>query len=124
MSQEFVGAVVLEWDAREIECASISTDVATGKRLVKTMNRKMRAKGHALGIPDFKLSVEVPIPTDGSEPDWLTIENAKVTVVPIDGVGPREVYVGCEIETMSSKYQVDGAAMRTLSITALDRKVQ
>jgi len=124
MSEEFVGAVVLEWDGREIECASVSSDISTGKRLVKTMNRKARAKGHALGIPDFKLSVEVPIPTDGSEPDWLSIENAKLTIVPIDGVGKREVFTGCEVETLSSKYQVEGAAMRTLTITALDRKVQ
>ena len=122
---EFVGAVVLEWDGREIECISITTDISTGKRLVKTMNRKQRAKGHAKGIPDFRLSVEVPIPTDGSEPDWLMIENAKLTVDPVDGVGLREVYVGCEVESMSSKYQVDGGeARRTLTITALDRRVQ
>ena len=121
---EFVGAVVLEWDGREIECASISSDISTGKRLVKTMNSKQRAKGHARGIPDFRLSVEVPIPTDGSEPDWLEIEGAKLTVVPIDGIGKREVFYGCEVETMSSKYQVENAAMRTLTITALDRKVQ
>lgn len=124
MSEEFVGAVVLEWDGREIECASVSSDVSTGKRIVKTMNRKGRAKGHSKGIPDFKLSVEVPIPTDGSEPDWLSIENAKLTVVPIDGVGQREIYLGCEVETMSSKWQVEGSAMRTLSITALDRRMQ
>jgi len=124
MAEEYVGAVVLEWDGREIECASVSTDVSTGKRIVKTMNRKGRAKGHAKGIPDFRLSVEVPIPTDGSEPDWLTVENAKLTVVPIDGVGLREIFLGCEVETMSSKYQVEGAAMRTLTITALDRRVQ
>ena len=124
MAEEFVGAVVLEWDGKEIECASVSTDISTGKRIVKTMNRAGRAKGHARGIADFKLSVEVPIPTDGSEPDWLTIENAKLSVVPIDGVGKREVYTSCEVESMSSKYQVEGAAMRTLTITALDRKVQ
>lgn len=124
MADEFVGAVTLEWDGKEIECASVSTDISTGKKLVKTMNRSGRAKGHAKGIADFKLSVEVPIPTDGSEPDWLEIENAKLTIVPIDGVGKREVFTGCEIETVSSKYAVEGAAMRTLTITALDRKVQ
>lgn len=124
MSDEYVGSVVLEWDGREIECASVSTDISTGKRLVKTMNRKARSKGHAKGIPDFKLSAEVPIPTDGSEPDWLLIENAKLTIVPIDGVGQREIFLGCEVESMSSKYQVEGAAMRTLSITALDRRLQ
>lgn len=124
MSEEYVGAVVLEWNGREIECASISTDIATGKRIVKTMNRKGRAKGHSKGIPDFKMSVEVPIPTDGSEPDWMTIENAKLTVVPIDGVGLREVFLGCEVETVSSKWQVEGTAMRTLTVTALDRRVQ
>lgn len=124
MSEEYVGAVVLEWAGREIECASVSSDISTGKRIVKTMNRKGRAKGHAKGIPDFKMSVEVPIPTDGSEPDWLAIENAKLTIVPIDGVGQREVFLGCEIESVSSKWQVEGFAMRTLSITALDRRVQ
>lgn len=124
MSEEFVGAVVLEWDGREIECISVSSDISTGKRLVKTMNRKARAKGHAKGIPDFKLAAEVAIPTDGTEPDWLNIENAKLTIVPIDGVGKREVFTGCEVETISSKYQVEGAAVRTLNITALDRKLQ
>lgn len=121
---EYVGAVVLEWDGQEIECASLSTDVSTGKRVVKTMNSKGRAAGHAKGVPEFKLSVEVPIPTDGSEPDWMEIEAAKLTVVPVDGIGQREVFTGCEIETMSSKYQVEGAAMRTLTMTALDRKLQ
>ena len=124
MSEEYVGAVVLEWDGREIECASVSSDISTGKRIVKVMNRKARARGHSKGIPDFKLSVEVPIPTDGSEPDWLTIENAKLTIVPIDSVGQREIFLGCEVETVSSKWQVEGTAMRTLSITALDRRVQ
>lgn len=124
MADEFVGAVVLEWDGREIECASISTDISTGKRIVKTMNRSGRAKGHAKGVADFALSVEVPVPTDGSELDWLAIEGAKLTVVPIDGVGQREIYIGCEVEKISSKYQVEGAAMRTLSISALDRRMQ
>ena len=124
MSDEFVGAVVLEWDGREIECASISSDISTGKKIVKTMNRAGRAKGHAKGVADFKLSVEVPIATAGGEPDWLSIENAKLTIVPIDGVGKREVFTGCEVETVSSKYAVEGAAMRTLTITALDRKLQ
>lgn len=123
MAEEFVGAVVLEWDGKEIECASVSSDISTGKKIVRTMNRKKRAKGHSSGIPDFKLSVEVPIPTDGSEPDWLTIENAKLTIVPIDDAGKREVFTGCEVESMSSKYSVDGTAMRTLSITALDRNL-
>lgn len=121
---EYVGAVVLEWEGREIECASISTNISTGKRLVKTMSRKKRASGHAQGIPEFKLDVEVPIPTDGTEPDWMSVESAKLTVVPVDGIGQREIYLGCDVETISSKYQVEGTAMRTLSITALDRRLQ
>lgn len=124
MSEEYVGAVILEWDGKEIECASISTDIQTGKRLVKTMNRAGRAKGHSKGIATFSLSVEVPIPADGSEPDWLNITNAKLTTVPIGDVGTREIFTGCEVESMSSKYDAEGTAMRTLSITALDRKTQ
>lgn len=121
--EEFVGAVILEYDGKEIECASISTDSTSGKRIVRTMNRARRAKGHSAGIPEHKLSVEVPIPTDGSEPDWLNISNAKLTVVGIEDGGPREVYTGCEVESMSSKYSVNDTAMRTLSFTALDRRV-
>ena len=121
---EYVGAVILEWDGREIECASVSTDISTGKKIVKTMNRSGRAKGHASGIADFRLSVEVPIPTDGSELDWMKITGAKLTVAPLNDNGQREVYTGCEVETIGSKYAVEGAAMRTLTITALDRRVQ
>lgn len=124
MAEEYVGAVILEWDGREIECASVSTDINTGKRIVKTMNRAGRAKGHAAGIADFRLSVEVPIPTDGTEPDWLAITNAKLTVAPLNDNGQREIFTGCEVETIGSRYQVEGAAMRTLTITALDRRVQ
>lgn len=124
MAEEYVGAVILEWAGREIECASVSTDISTGKRIVKTMNRSGRAKGHAAGIADFRLSVEVPIPTDGTEPDWLTITNAKLTVAPLNDNGQREIFTGCEVETVSSRYQVEGAAMRTLTVTALDRRVQ
>jgi|APMI01.1.fsa_nt_gi hypothetical protein len=124
MAEEYVGAVILEWDGKEIECASVSTDISTGKRIVKTMNRSGRAKGHAAGIADFRLSVEVPIPTDGSELDWMQITNAKLTVAPLNDNGQREVYTGCEVETIGSKYAVEGAAMRTLTITALDRRVQ
>ena len=43
MAEEYVGAVILEWDGKEIECASVSTDINTGKRIVKTMNRAGRA---------------------------------------------------------------------------------
>lgn len=124
MAEEYVGAVVLEWDGLEIECASVSTDINTGKRIVKTMNRAGRAKGHAAGIADFRMSVEVPIPTDGSEPDWLAITGAKLTVAPIGDIGKREIYTGCEVESISTRYVVEGAAMRTLSVTALDRRVQ
>lgn len=121
---EFIGAVILEWGSIEIECVSISVEANSNGRVIKTISKSGVAKGHANGIPDYKLTVEVPIPTGKSEPFWMSIKDAKMTIAPIDDKDPREVYKHCKVESMSSKYQVDGVAMRTLGIVALEYTVQ
>lgn len=123
MAEEYVGAVVLEWNGKEIECISINTQAETGKRIVKTMNRKARAKGHAQGVATFSLDVEVAIPRSG-DLDWMSMEDGKITVFPVDDEGKRETYYGCAVESMSSRYQVDNHAVRSLKITALDMKLE
>lgn len=121
MAEEYVGAVVLEWDGKEIECVSLGVKCDTGKRLVKTMNRKKRAKGHAQGIVTYELDVEVAIPRTG-DLDWEAMEDAKLVEFPVDDEGQRTVYYGCECTGYSEKYVVDNHAVRTLSIVALDKK--
>lgn len=120
MAEEFVGAVVLEWDGKEIECRSVSTSCDTGKRIVKTMNRKARAKGHAQGVVTYELEVEVAIPSSG-DLDWEKMEDAKLTIFPVDDESRRTSYTGCAVTAYSEKYVVDDAAVRTLSIVALDK---
>ena len=44
--QEYVGAVVLEVDGKEIECVSVSNDSNTGYMPVKTMRRQRLLHGH------------------------------------------------------------------------------
>mgnify|MGYP000476970688 CR=1 FL=1 len=49
--QEYVGAVVLEVDGKEIECVSVSNDSNTGYMPVKTMRRKRTISGYCMGFP-------------------------------------------------------------------------
>lgn len=57
--QEYVGAVVLEVDGKEIECVSVSNDSNTGYMPVKTMRRKRTISGYCMGIVTHELSVTV-----------------------------------------------------------------
>lgn len=118
--EEYVGAVSIEINGREYEAISINTDVKGNKKLVKTMNRKRRAKGFAKIIPEFSLQTEIPIPANGNEPDWLEIDDAKITITPVDG-GKRETYQGCFVTDMSEKYTVDGEAVRNITWSAVNR---
>lgn len=119
---EFVGAVALEFDGREFDCTSFSVQVATGRRLVRTMNRSGRAVGFSKGITQYDISVTVVIPADGNEPDWENMEGAKLTSEPIAG-GQRTAYLDCFTTSVGASFETDGEARRTISLHAL-RKVQ
>ena len=85
--QEYVGAVVLEVDGKEIECVSVSNDSNTGYMPVKTMRRKRTISGYCMGIVTHELSVTVPIPVDGDPLDWWKVFDAKLTIYPVSGHG-------------------------------------
>lgn len=119
MSDEYVGSVVLEYGDSEIECLSVSVEISTGAREIYLMKKSAVGKpaGVGLGVRRIKLHIEIPIPTSGNEPKWLDINNAKITVSPV-GDGARDVYTGCFVENVSSKYAVNGVAARTVSFVA------
>lgn len=119
--QEYVGAASLEVDGKEIEITSIGVQTSTGRKLVKTMNRAMRAKGFSRGIVTYELSVSAVVPLTGSPIDWANIEGAKLTVQPVGG-GQRYSYQDCFAVSAGEKYQVDGEAMVDVSLVGL-RKV-
>lgn len=77
--------------------------------------------GVAPGVLRIKVSVEVPIPAQGKEPNWLGINNGKITVVPVGG-GVPEVFNGCCFASMSSKYTVETAAVRSLHFIAQNNR--
>lgn len=118
--QEYVGAMSLEVDSREIEVTSMNVTVQTGRKLVKTMNRKMRAKGFSRGIVTYELSISAVVPLGGAAIDWANIEGAKLTIQPVGG-GARVSYVDCFALDVGEKYQVEGEAVIDIKLAALNR---
>ena len=52
--EEYVGAVVVEINGREIEAFSCSPSANTGRKPVKTMNRSQRIAGYVEGVYPVK----------------------------------------------------------------------
>lgn len=119
--QEFVGAISLEVDTREYEVTSLSVQTTTGRKIVKTMNKAMRAKGFSRGIVTYELSISAVVPLSGLPVDWANIEGAKLTVQPVGG-GQRYSFVDCFSVDAGEKYQVEGEATIDVKLVAL-RKV-
>lgn len=120
--QEFVGAVVMEIDGREIDIVSISPSTSTGRRLVKTMNKTGRPAGFSRGVEERSLSVSAVVPVDGDPVDWEGIEGAKITITPIGG-GRRVSYLDCFSVTVGEQYSVDNEARIDIQMMGL-RKVE
>ncbi|HDL7478198.1 TPA: phage tail protein [Yersinia enterocolitica] len=123
-ADEYVGSIVLEIDGREIEVTSLSVDITTGRKLVKTMNKTGRAKGFSRGIAEYKLSLSAVVPLDGNI-DWAAIENAKVTQYPLNGSGgKRTSYLDCFTTETGAKYTVDNEAMIDITMNALREVIE
>ena len=119
--KEYVGAVVLEVDGREVECSSFSVTENTGRQPVKTMNRKRRIAGYSTGVATFEISASVPIPVVGEELDWFNAFDVKMVIYPISGNGKRTAYTGCVVQEVSPAYESEGEAKRDIKLFAVDR---
>ena len=119
--KEYVGAVVLEVDGREVECSSFSVTENTGRQPVKTMNRSRRIAGYSEGVATFEISAAVPIPVDGEELDWFNAFDVKMVTYPISGNGKRTAYTGCVVQEVSPAYESEGEAKRDIKLFAVDR---
>jgi hypothetical protein len=119
--EEYVGAISLEVDGKEVEVSTFNVKQVTGRRPIKTMNRAMRVKGFSRGIVSFDLSVTAVIPLKSTPVDWANIEGAKITVQPVGG-GKRTSYLDAFTTEVGEKYEVEGEAVIDLSMIAL-RKV-
>ena len=118
--KEYLGAIVLEVDGKEYEVESVDIDHKSGRKLVKTMNRKGRAAGFSQGIQEWTIKVSAPVPKEGG-PDWNNIVGAKLTVFPVTEGGKRESYIDCVSLEDAHKYSVDNEAKVDITLAAMDR---
>lgn len=119
---DVVGTIVLTVDGREFDCASVSPKFMTGKKPVATMNRKGKTQKKTKTTSSITLSLEVIIPENG-DIDWAGIEDGRITVESLDG-GHRTTYTGCEATDVSESYKLDGEAMRSIEMFAMDKIVE
>lgn len=119
--EEYVGSIVLEIDSREIEITDLDAQITTGKKLVKTMNKKGKAKGFSRGIATYDLSISAVIPLDG-DIDWEKLEGVKITQYPLSGSGGKRIsYLDCFTTECGEKYTVDNEAKIDIKMSALDK---
>ena len=121
--EEFVGAIVLEVDGKEVDVVDLTATTKTGRKLVKTMNRTGKPRGYAKGVADYDLSITVVIPQSG-DLDWLAVEGAKITIFPVSEGGKRTTYSDCIVLEKSEKYSVDNEARRDLKVAAMDEVIE
>lgn len=118
MSVDYVGEAYIEIDGVEYDVLSITATHNTGRKVVKTMNRKRRAKGTCAGIETFDLSITAAIPENEKTP-WKNFKDAKLTIIEGEG-GKRKTYRDCFSTEISEKYEAEGEARVDISMTALD----
>lgn len=117
----YVGAAVMEINGTEVEIISIKPKTSTGRKVVKTMNRRGKARGYADGVTEYSLSVTAAIPFDGTEIDWENITNAKITIFPINAEEKRTSYLKCLTIDCSEAYEVENEARIDIEMAAMDK---
>ncbi|MDF7676359.1 phage tail protein [Neisseriaceae bacterium ESL0693] len=120
----YAGAVIMEVNGQEVEIISVKPTTTTGRKVVKTMNRRGRARGYSEGVTEFKLSVTAAIPVDGTKVDWDNITNAKITIYPISKESARVSYIGCFSSECSEQYEAENEARIDIEMFALDKVIE
>lgn len=121
--KEYLGAIVMEIDGREVEIESLNVAHKTGRKRVKTMNKTGRAPGFAKGVEEIDLQVSAVMPLEG-DIDWAAIQGAKIVIYPVSQGGKREVFYDCFTVDVGDKYTTDNEAMRDLSMVALRKGLE
>lgn len=121
---EYIGAIVLEVDGKEVEVTKCDPKVNTGRKGVKTLNSSGRMRGFIQGIAEYTLSITAVKPTDGSEIDWDNITDAKLTLYPLNYTDQRTTYRGCFTTEVGESYTVDNEAVVDIQLGALEKVVE
>jgi hypothetical protein len=121
MSIDYDGEVVVEINGKEVDVVSFDDTVNTGRKPVKTMNRTGRSKGSVTGIETFEMKITAPSPVTG-EFNWRTMKDAQIVIYPVGNPSKRTTYIDSNVSVVGSKYQLEGEAVRDISLYCL-RKV-
>lgn len=121
MGIEYDGEIVVEINGQEVDCISFDDTVKTGRKSVKTMNRTGRPKGSVTGIESVEMKLTAPAPATG-EFNWRTMKDARIVIYPVGNVSKRTTFMDCNVDSVGSKYQLEGEMVRDISLYAL-RKV-
>ena len=118
--EEYVGPIILTINSQEFEVTKLSTQINTGRKMVKTMNSAGTVKGFSSGIKSFTLGISVVIPLNG-DIDWTTVVGAKITVQPLMPGGQTVTYQNCAVTDFSESYDVENEATRDINLFAGNR---
>lgn len=121
MALEYDGEVVVEINGAEVDVVSFDDTVNTGRRPVKTMNKTGRAKGSVKGIETIEMKITAPAPATG-EFNWRTMKDAQIVIYPVGNPTKRTTFIDSNVSSVGSRYQLDGEAVRDISLYCL-RKV-
>lgn len=122
MALKYAAQGIVDVNGQEIEMTKFDVKTVTGRKSVKTMNRKARVKGYAKGVTEYTLSITVAVPLDEAEPDWAEVDDAKVSVELENG--KRESYLGCFSTDVGDSYSVDNELVRDIQMVALDKVIE
>jgi hypothetical protein len=120
---EYVARAYLTIDGTEIDCKSITNKLGLdGHDVVKTMNRRNRAKGFKSGVPTFELSAEVPVPEGGLGVDFhdLLISKKIFTATTEYNDGRSLSYYDCQVHSLEWDAKHGDDVTAKLDIRALD----
>ncbi len=121
MALEYDGEIVVEINGQEVDVVSFDDTVNTGRKPVKTMNRTGRPKGSVTGAESIEMKITAPAPSVG-EFDWRAMKDAQIVIYPVGNPSKKTSFSDSNVTSIGSKYQLEGEAVRDISLYCL-RKV-
>lgn len=119
MSKRYMGRIVLDVNGVEVDVESVKPSHDMKTQAVDSMNSTGRKKGKVDGVPEFKISVTIPIPRNDTI-DWENIEDAVITVYDKRTGGIKVQWLDVFTHTVGEDYGMEGAAKRDIEMEALD----
>ena len=111
----------IEVNGTTLECSSFEEKCDTKVEAVPVMGPQLKAKGYRKGIPEYTLTVKVPIPESGMDVDPGTLfpnGDSEFGAVAIFGT-ERKNYSDCAVKSFGRSATVNGAIEYSMDITAL-----